>query len=84
VNGYEKGSPQSPTPETKSPPVSLLGLPLYELPTLHPAHDGRDRADLLHQMAFGEPKAPRTHNACIPRDLVRCQGRILTVTPLAV
>jgi eukaryotic-like serine/threonine-protein kinase len=46
-----------------------LGATLYELLTLHPAHDGRDRAELLHQMAFGEPKAPRAHNPAIPRDL---------------
>jgi len=49
--------------------VYSLGATLYELLTLHPAHDGRDRAELLHRMAFGEPKAPRTHNPSIPRDL---------------
>ncbi len=49
--------------------VYSLGATLYELLTLHPAHDGRDRAELLHQMTFGEPTAPRTRNHAIPRDL---------------
>ena len=49
--------------------VYSLGATLYELLSLHPAHDGRDRGELLNQMAFGEPKAPRTRNPAIPRDL---------------
>jgi eukaryotic-like serine/threonine-protein kinase len=49
--------------------VYSLGATLYELLTLHPAHDGRDRAELLHQIAFDEPKAPRSHNPSVPRDL---------------
>ncbi|HKM53079.1 MAG TPA: serine/threonine-protein kinase, partial [Isosphaeraceae bacterium] len=49
--------------------VYSLGATLYELLTLHPAHDGRDRAELLHRMAFGEPMAPRAHNPAIPADL---------------
>jgi WD40 repeat protein/serine/threonine protein kinase len=49
--------------------VYSLGTTLYELLTLHPAHDGRDRAELLHQMTFTEPKRLRTHNPSIPRDL---------------
>ena len=32
--------------------VYSLGATLYELLTLHPAHDGRDRAELLHQIGF--------------------------------
>ena len=49
--------------------VYSLGATLYELLTLHPAHDGRDRAEMLHRMVFGEPTAPRAHNRAIPRDL---------------
>ena len=49
--------------------VYSLGASLYELLTLHPAYDGRDRAELLHQMAFGEPKPPRSWNPVVPRDL---------------
>jgi eukaryotic-like serine/threonine-protein kinase len=49
--------------------VYSLGATLYELLTLRPAHDGRDRAELLHRMAFGEPRVPRTLNPFLPRDL---------------
>jgi eukaryotic-like serine/threonine-protein kinase len=49
--------------------VYSLGATLYELLTLQPAYDGRDRAELLHQLAFGEPKPPRSWNPAIPRDL---------------
>jgi len=49
--------------------VYSLGATLYELLALHPAHVGRDRAELLHQMAFGEPVRPRLLNPSIPRDL---------------
>ena len=49
--------------------VYSLGATLYELLTLQPAYDGRDRDELLHQLAFGEPKPPRFWNPSIPRDL---------------
>ena len=49
--------------------VYSLGATLYELLTLHPAYDGRDRDELLRQMAFAEPKPPRFRNPAIPRDL---------------
>jgi WD40 repeat protein/serine/threonine protein kinase len=49
--------------------VYSLGATLYELLTLHPAYDGRDHAELLHQMAFGEPKPLRARNRAIPHDL---------------
>ncbi len=49
--------------------VYSLGASLYELLTLHPADDGRDRGELLHQPAFDEPRRPRFHNPAVPRDL---------------
>jgi serine/threonine protein kinase len=49
--------------------VYSLGATLYELLILHPAHDGRDRAELLHQVAFDEPRHPRMLNGFLPRDL---------------
>ncbi len=49
--------------------VYSLGATLYELLTLYPAYDGRDRDELLRQMAFAEPKPPRFRNPAIPRDL---------------
>ena len=49
--------------------VYSLGATLYELLALRPAYDGRDRAELLHQLALGEPKPPHSWNPAIPRDL---------------
>jgi len=49
--------------------VYSLGATLYELLTLHPPHDGSDRAVLLRQMTSEEPKPPRFWNPAIPRDL---------------
>jgi serine/threonine protein kinase/Flp pilus assembly protein TadD len=46
-----------------------LGATLYELLTLKPAFDGRDREELLRQIAFEEPVAPRTINQAIPAEL---------------
>ena len=61
--------------------VYSLGATLYELLTLHPVHDGRDRAALLHQMAFGAPTAPRADNPAIPRDLETIVLKALTKEP---
>jgi serine/threonine protein kinase/tetratricopeptide (TPR) repeat protein len=49
--------------------VYSLGVTLYELLTLRHAFPGRDRQELLRQIAFEEPVAPRRHNRAIPRDL---------------
>ena len=49
--------------------VYSLGATLYQLLTLRPAYDGCDRAELLHQLAFREPKPPRSWNSAIPHDL---------------
>jgi eukaryotic-like serine/threonine-protein kinase len=49
--------------------VYSLGATLYELLTLHPARDGRDRAKLFQQAAFDEAKRPRCWNPAVPRDL---------------
>jgi eukaryotic-like serine/threonine-protein kinase len=46
-----------------------LGATLYELLTSRPAFDGRDRQELLHQIAVNEPIAPRKLDGSIPRDL---------------
>src|SRR5262249_14116183 len=39
--------------------VYSLGVTLYELLTLQPAYAGKDRQELLRQIAFEEPTAPR-------------------------
>jgi serine/threonine protein kinase len=49
--------------------VYSLGVTLYELLTLRPAIDGRDREEILRHIAFAEPRPPRALNPAIPRDL---------------
>jgi eukaryotic-like serine/threonine-protein kinase len=49
--------------------IYSLGATLYELLTLRPAFDGRDRQELLRQLAFEEPRPPRDVNGAIPREL---------------
>src|SRR5688572_4639381 len=46
-----------------------LGITLYELITLRPAFQQRDRAQLLRKVASEEPPAPRRVDRAIPRDL---------------
>jgi serine/threonine protein kinase len=45
------------------------GVTLYELLTLEPAFGGRDREELLRQIAFEEPAAPRKLNRAVPAEL---------------
>ncbi|HEV3445636.1 MAG TPA: serine/threonine-protein kinase [Gemmataceae bacterium] len=49
--------------------VYSLGVTLYELLTLEPAYNGKDRQELLKQIAFEEPRSPRQVNAAIPMEL---------------
>jgi tetratricopeptide (TPR) repeat protein len=49
--------------------VYSLGATLYELLTLRPAFAGEDRQDLLRQIAFEEPTAPRRLNGAVPAEL---------------
>jgi tetratricopeptide (TPR) repeat protein len=49
--------------------VYSLGATLYELLTLEQAFSGRDRQELLRQIAFDEPRPPRRLNRAIPREL---------------
>jgi serine/threonine protein kinase/Flp pilus assembly protein TadD len=49
--------------------IYSLGATLYELLTLGPAFDGRDRQELLRQIAFEEPRPPRQVNRAIPPEL---------------
>jgi tetratricopeptide (TPR) repeat protein len=46
-----------------------LGATLYELLTLEPAFNGRDRQELLRQIAFEEPRPPRRANKAVPLEL---------------
>jgi serine/threonine protein kinase len=49
--------------------IYSLGATLYELLALEPAFDGRDREELLRQIAFEEPRPLRRRNPAVPRDL---------------
>jgi serine/threonine protein kinase/Tfp pilus assembly protein PilF len=49
--------------------IYSLGVTLYELLTLEPAFGGRDRNELLRQIAFEEPQSPRQRNKAIPKEL---------------
>ncbi|MFV2065540.1 MAG: protein kinase [Pirellulales bacterium] len=49
--------------------VYSLGATLYELLTLQPVFSGQDRQELLRQVAFDEPKAPRKLSKAIPAEL---------------
>src|SRR5207253_3968102 len=46
--------------------IYSLGVTLYELLTLEAAFPGTDRHEVLRQIAFEEPKAPRRLNKAIP------------------
>ncbi len=49
--------------------IYSLGATFYELLTLRPVFDGRDRPSLLRQIAEEEPTPPRRVEPTIPRDL---------------
>jgi eukaryotic-like serine/threonine-protein kinase len=49
--------------------IYSLGVTLYELTTLRPVFDGRDRHELLRQIAQEEPAPPRRIAPSTPRDL---------------
>jgi serine/threonine protein kinase/WD40 repeat protein len=49
--------------------IYSLGVTLYELLTLEPAFGGRDRQEVLRQIAQEEPRPPRRWNPAIPAEL---------------
>ena len=49
--------------------IYSLGATLYELLTLEPVFSGRDRQELLRQIAFEDPRPPRRLNKSIPAEL---------------
>jgi serine/threonine protein kinase/Flp pilus assembly protein TadD len=58
-----------------------LGCTLYELLTGRPAVDATDRADILRQIAFEEPTAPRKRGKAIPVELETITLKCLTKNP---
>jgi serine/threonine protein kinase/Flp pilus assembly protein TadD len=49
--------------------IYSLGVTLYEVLTLRPAHRGKDRQAVLRRIAFEEPVLPRRLNRAVPAEL---------------
>jgi hypothetical protein len=49
--------------------VYSLGVTLYELLTMEPAYNGRNREEVLRQIAFEEPRLPGRLNQAVPAEL---------------
>src|SRR5437667_1809303 len=49
--------------------IYSLGATLYELLTLEPAYNGRNREEVLRQIAFEEPPLPSRLNKAVPAEL---------------
>jgi tetratricopeptide (TPR) repeat protein len=58
-----------------------LGATLYELLTLRPAVTATERAEILRQVAFEEPVAPRKLDKAIPHDLETIALKCLAKNP---
>ena len=63
--------------------IYSLGATLYELTTLLPAFDGRDRHELLRRVTLDEPTAPRKIDPTIPRDLETILLKAMSKDPQA-
>jgi serine/threonine protein kinase len=61
--------------------VYALGATLYELATLQPAFEGRDREELLGKILAEEPPPPRKIHPSIPRDLETILLRAMAKEP---
>jgi serine/threonine protein kinase/tetratricopeptide (TPR) repeat protein len=61
--------------------IYSLGATLYELLTLQPAFGGEDRQELLRQIAFEEPAAPRRLHRAIPAELETIVLRAMEKNP---
>lgn len=61
--------------------IYSLGATLYELLTLEPVFDGRDRHVLLHQIGFDEPWPPRAIDPSIPFELETILLKALAKNP---
>jgi superkiller protein 3 len=62
--------------------VYSLGATLYEMLSLEPAYRGHDRQELLRQIAFEEPRAPRRINRAIPVELETIVLKALEKNPV--
>jgi WD40 repeat protein/serine/threonine protein kinase len=57
--------------------IYSLGVTLYELLTLEPAYNGRNREEILQQIAFEEPRLPRRLNKHVPPELETIIGKAM-------
>jgi eukaryotic-like serine/threonine-protein kinase len=74
------GRPSAVGPRTD---VYSLGASLYELLSLGPLFDGRDRQELLRQIAFEEPRPLRRVNPDVPEELEVIVRKALEKEPRA-
>jgi WD40 repeat protein/serine/threonine protein kinase len=61
--------------------IYSLGATLYELLTLEPAYNGRDRQAVLRQIAEEEPRPPRRLNKNVPVELETIVGKAMAKSP---
>ena len=61
--------------------IYSFGATLYELLTLTPAKPGKDREELLRQIAFDEPVAPQRLNKSIPSELATIVLKAMAKNP---
>jgi WD40 repeat protein/serine/threonine protein kinase len=61
--------------------VYSLGVTLYELLALEPAYNGRNREEVLRQIAFEEPRPPHRLNAAVPVELETIVGKAIAKNP---
>ena len=61
--------------------VYALGATMYELLTLQPAFDGKDRFELIERISHQPPKPPRELDRQIPRDLERIVLKAIAKDP---
>lgn len=67
-------------PDVRSDLYSL-GMTLYELCTLQPAFDDRDRAQLIRSVRERTPQSPHALNAACPPELSRLVMRLIAKRP---
>jgi WD40 repeat protein len=61
--------------------IYSLGATLYELLTLEPAYNGRDRQAVLRQIAEEEPRPARRLNKNVPVELETIVGKAMAKSP---
>jgi serine/threonine-protein kinase len=61
--------------------VYSLGVTLYELLTLEPAYNGRNREEVLRQIAFEEPRPLRRLDKSVPVELETIVGKAMAKSP---